>query len=114
MANTEDFQLSLDAADAYESVFVPALFEPWARILVDAAGVRPGDRVLDVACGTGIVARIAADRAGPAVPWSVSTGTRRCWRSPSVSVPIIEWREGDASGLPFLARSFDVVTAKPR
>jgi ubiquinone/menaquinone biosynthesis C-methylase UbiE len=64
MGTTETFQVSLDSAEAYESVFVPALFEPWARMLVDAAGVGAGDRILDVACGTGIVARIAADRVG--------------------------------------------------
>ena len=45
-------------------MFVPALFEPWAHLLVDAAVVGTGDRVLDVACGTGIVARTAADRVG--------------------------------------------------
>lgn len=109
MAATETFELSLDAAEAYESVFVPALFEPWARMLVDAAGVGPGDRVLDVACGTGVVARLAADRV--AVGGSV-VGLDRNPAMLAVAKrlrPDIEWCEGDASGLPFLARSFDVV-----
>ena len=43
----------LDAAKAYEQLFVPALFDRWARIVADQADFRPGDRVLDVACGTG-------------------------------------------------------------
>lgn len=112
MATTETFQLSLDAAEAYESAFVPALFEPWARIVVDAAGVGSGDRILDVACGTGIVARIAADRAGP------KGSVVGIDRNPAMLAvakhvrPDIEWREGDASGLPFLARSFDVVVCQ--
>ena len=109
MAATETFQLSLDSAESYESVFVPALFEPWAEMLVDAAAVRVGDRVLDVACGTGIVARIAAGRVG------TRGSVVGIDRNPAMLAiasrlrPDIEWREGDASGLPFLARSFDVV-----
>lgn len=109
MASTQTFHLSHDSAEAYEEVFVPTLFEPWAQMLVDAAGVRPGDRVLDVACGTGIVARIAADRVG------AGGSVVGIDRNPAMLAvaerlrPDIEWREGDASGLPFLARSFDVV-----
>lgn len=53
------------AAARYEQDLVPALFEPWAGVLVDLAGVRPGDRVLDLACGTGVVARAAARRVMP-------------------------------------------------
>ncbi len=109
MASTEAFHLSLEAAEAYESSFVPALFEPWARILVDAAGVRAGDRVLDVACGTGIVARVAAERAGP-VGSVIGLDRNPAMLEVAQRIgPDIEWREGDASGLPFLARSFDVV-----
>src|SRR4030095_15057403 len=44
--------------------FVPAIFADWAPHLVEAAGVAPGQAVLDVACGTGVVARTAADRMG--------------------------------------------------
>lgn len=109
MASTETFELSLDSAEAYESGFVPALFEPWARMLVDAAGVGPGDRVLDVACGTGVVARLAADRAG-ADGSVVGLDRNRAMLTVAERLrPDIEWWEGDASGLPFLARSFDVV-----
>ena len=60
----ETFQLSVEAAEVYESQFVPALFAEWAPHLVTAAGVAPGQAVLDVACGTGVVARAAADRIG--------------------------------------------------
>ncbi len=109
MASTQTFRLSQDSAEADEEVFVPASFEPWARMLVDAAGVVAGDRVLDVACGTGIVARVAADRVGPT---GSVVGVDRNPAMLAIAVrlrPDIEWRQGDATGLPVLARSFDVV-----
>jgi SAM-dependent methyltransferase len=53
------------APEVYERELVPAVFGVWAPTLVDLAQLRPGERVVDVACGTGIVARIAAARVGP-------------------------------------------------
>jgi ubiquinone/menaquinone biosynthesis C-methylase UbiE len=109
MSTSETFQLSLDAAEAYESRFVPALFREWAGFLVEHAGVRPGQRVLDVACGTGIVARTAADLTGE--PGAVTgldlndamlTVARRLR-------PDIGWQQADAAELPFPDDSFDVV-----
>ena len=64
-SSSESFQIPIEAAEFYESAFVPAFFAQWAPLLCDAAGVAPGQRVLDVACGTGIVARTAADRSAP-------------------------------------------------
>ncbi len=58
-SSTETFQISVAAAEVYESKFVPAFFAEWAPHLVDFAGIAPGQAVLDVACGTGIVARTA-------------------------------------------------------
>ena len=57
----ETFKISAAAAELYESQFVPALFAEWAPRLTELAGVAPGQAVLDVACGTGIVARTVAD-----------------------------------------------------
>jgi len=54
----------VDAGRGYESLFVPALFESWTKHLVDGAGVREGSHVLDIACGTGVLARDALLRAG--------------------------------------------------
>lgn len=54
----------VEAGRGYESLFVPALFETWTRHLVNGAGIEPGSHVLDVACGTGVLARAALARAG--------------------------------------------------
>ena len=67
----ESFQITLEIAEFYETAFVPALFAQWAPILCQATGVAAGHRVLDVACGTGIVTGTAADRVAPdGAPWA--------------------------------------------
>jgi ubiquinone/menaquinone biosynthesis C-methylase UbiE len=108
----ETFQLTQDMAEAYERHFVPAFFAQWAPQLVEAAGVRPGQRVLDVACGTGIVARTAAPRVGTA---GSVTGVDINEAMLSVArrvSPDLEWRQGDAAALPFEDAGFDVVLSQ--
>ncbi len=64
MAKPESWQVSTEAAEVYESCFVPAIFGAWADPVADAAGIEVGNRVLDVACGTGVLAREALRRVG--------------------------------------------------
>lgn len=105
--STETFQVSTDAAEVYEAKFVPALFGEWAQHLVNAADIAPGQAAIDVACGTGIVARAVADRLeghGRVVGLDLNEGMLTVARRIR---PHIEWRHGDAADLPFPDASFD-------
>jgi len=89
----------------YERYFVPAIGAPLAHELVDAAALEAGERVLDMACGTGVVARLAAQQvgAGGAVTGvDVNSGMLGVARSVATEGAAIEWREADAAatGLP--------------
>jgi ubiquinone/menaquinone biosynthesis C-methylase UbiE len=110
--SSESFQIPIEAAEFYESAFVPAFFAQWAPILCDAAGVGPGRRVLDVACGTGIVARTAAERVAPdgeAVGVDVNEAMLTVARRVT---PGIDYRQADAAALPFHDGSFDAVVSQ--
>jgi SAM-dependent methyltransferase len=108
-SSVETFQLSVEAAEVYESSFVPALFAEWAVQLVEAAGITPGQAVLDVACGTGIVARTAADRMGGRGRVAGLDVNEGMLAVAGRLRPDIEWRQGDAADLPFEDGSFDTV-----
>ena len=56
--------LSGTAAEFYQQHLVPGMFAPWAPLLADLVDVQPGEVCLDVACGTGVVARVLAERVG--------------------------------------------------
>lgn len=106
---TETFELTPQQAEFYETKFVPALFGEWAPLLVDAAGVRPGASVLDVACGTGVVARAAAERVGDG---GKVAGVDRAPAMLDIAarlLPSAEFHLGDAARLPFDDDSFDHV-----
>jgi ubiquinone/menaquinone biosynthesis C-methylase UbiE len=109
----EQWQLVRGAPELYERHLVPAVTLPWAVDLVDRVGVGPGDRVLDLACGTGVVARTAAPRvqsAGRVVALDVNAGMLEVARSLApASGRSIEWREGSALALPFDDGEFQVV-----
>jgi ubiquinone/menaquinone biosynthesis C-methylase UbiE len=105
---SETFRLSVAAAELYESQFVPALFAEWAPRLIDVAGVAPEASVLDVACGTGIVARTVADaQRGQGRVVGVDLNETMLEVARRVR-PQIEWRQGDAARLPFPDGAFDV------
>lgn len=102
----------IDAAGAYEALFVPALFGQWAPKVAEAARVQPGQRVLDVGCGTGILAREIASRIGSVgrvVGIDPSPGMLAIARQ---LAPAVEWREGVAESLPFPEESFEAVVSQ--
>lgn len=111
-ATGEGWQVEGSSAEAYER-YLASAFSPWASSLVKRAGVGNGERVLDVACGTGIVARHAASAVGPGgivVGLDLNDEMLRVAREVSAGVsPMIEWRQGNAAELPFPAAAFDVV-----
>ena len=65
MDDSEWPEVATSAAHIYESILVPAIFDECVPRLLDLGRVQSGDRVLDVACGTGIVSRRAVERVGP-------------------------------------------------
>lgn len=104
-------QVPEQAAEIYELFFVPALFGEWAPRLVEQSGFTQGERALDVACGTGIVARQLANRGRPqdvhgldCNPGMLSVARR--------SQPAIHWHAGRAEDLPFDDGTFEVITCQ--
>ena len=96
-------------AEAYESLLAPALFAEWAHRLADAAGIREGQQVLDVACGTGILTRVIAERVGPdGSVWGVDINPGMLAVANRIA-PEIAWHKGDAEALPCENDSFDAV-----
>jgi SAM-dependent methyltransferase len=112
MGTSNTGQVSRSAADVYEEFFLPALFEQWADRVANAAGVQPGQRVLDVACGTGVLARAVADRVGPTgtvVGIDLNDGMLAVAQR---RAPEIEWKQGRAEALPYTSESFDAVVSQ--
>ncbi|MEO1060935.1 MAG: methyltransferase domain-containing protein [Actinomycetota bacterium] len=100
MSDIERGQVAVTAADVYEEFFVPALFGQFAGPVCDAAALAPGQGVVDVACGTGAVARVARERVGPegtVIGVDVNEGMLA---TAERSVPAVDWRVGVAERLP--------------
>ncbi|HEX2518031.1 MAG TPA: methyltransferase domain-containing protein [Castellaniella sp.] len=113
MSQPSGWQLSGSASEAYERYIVQAFMQGWTHALLDVATLAAGARVLDVACGTGVVARQAATRVGKqghVVGVDLNAGmlamARMLAQSSGAS---IEWKEGNVTALPFPEASFDVV-----
>jgi len=105
-------QDQIDAAKAYEALMVPALFGQWASKVADAAQIRQGQRVLDVACGTGILAREAVSRTGPSGFVAGVDPSPGMLEVAKQLAPAVEWRQGVAESLPFPDQSFDAVVSQ--
>jgi len=105
-------QVAASAAEIYEEFFVPALFGEWPARVLSAIQIGAGHRVLDIACGTGVLARAAAravGESGEVVGIDVNEGMLAVARSCSDA---ISWETGAAEALPFDADSFDRVASQ--
>lgn len=112
MDKHERGQVATSAAEIYENFFVPALFAEWPEHVLHAAQLKPGDSVLDVACGTGVLAREANRQVG-----SSGTVTGIDINQGMLDVaqgkdPLINWQKGAAEDLPFEDSSFERVISQ--
>jgi SAM-dependent methyltransferase len=105
-------QTQIAAARAYEEFFVPALFGEWAPRVANLAGIRTGEHVLDVACGTGVLAREAASQAGPSGFVAGVDASPGMLAVAKAVAPRIEWREARAEALPYPDQRFDTVVSQ--
>ena len=102
----------LKPPENYERFFVPAIGEPLAKDLIRFAALRPGERILDVACGTGIVARLASEQVdsnGSVAGVDINPGMMEVARSSTPADMSIEWHEASAEDMPLPDEAFDVV-----
>lgn len=111
---SESQEAARQAAEMYGGYLAPAMFAPWARVLLARAGVRPGERVLDVACGTGVVARHAAELVGPGggvAALDLNPAMLAVARATPVTAGAapITWHPGSAEALPFPDGAFGAV-----
>jgi SAM-dependent methyltransferase len=104
-------------AGVYEEIYVPRIFIPWAKLLLERAALRPGEAVLDVATGPGTVARIAAERVGPqghvvGADFSEAMIAIARAKSRTTGAAPIEYRVSPAAPLDVDDEAFDVVTCQ--
>jgi ubiquinone/menaquinone biosynthesis C-methylase UbiE len=106
--------LDTSAAEAYEKLLVPALYAPFSAEVVALAGPRPGEHVLDVACGTGIAIRLAAPRVAPGgrvagldLDPAMIAVARNVVKCPDDVT--LDWHCASALEMPFEAGTFDLV-----
>ena len=96
----------------YERYFVPVIGEPLAIDLIQVAALGDDDRVLDVACGTGVVARLAAQQvggSGSVAGLDPNPGMLAVAKSSAPPDASIEWHQAGAEDMPFQDGAFDVV-----
>ena len=107
MGDNETGQVSEDAAKVYEEFFLPALFQEWSPLVVEAAKIQNGHRVIDVACGTGALTIRISDHIGPkgsVIGVDINEGMLNIARE---KAPQIDWQKAPAELLPFEDASFD-------
>jgi ubiquinone/menaquinone biosynthesis C-methylase UbiE len=104
------------AAEAYETFFVASIYRYWTPLLLQRAAPQKGERVLDVACGTGVVARSMVPMVGPqgkVVGLDINPAMLEvACQQFSDHCAEIDWREGRAENMPFSRQEFDLVTCQ--
>ena len=112
MNHEPEMQPSEAPAEIYERHMVPAMLASWVPALLDLVALKPGERVLDVACGTGVVARQAASQVGAGGHVVGLDFNGEMLALARARGPDVEWREGNAMALPFATKAFDVVVCQ--
>jgi ubiquinone/menaquinone biosynthesis C-methylase UbiE len=107
----EHWQLDGSAAELYQRYLVPGITAKWAKDLVDRARLRGGEDVIDVACGTGVVARLAASKVTPGrvTGLDLNAGMLAVARGVLNEGASVDWLEGSALDLPFPSGRFDAL-----
>jgi len=111
MATVEHLNPTRSPADIYDECFVPALFQQWGRVMTEVAGVGEGARVLDVACGTGVLACAAFERVGAGTVAGLDPNDAMLAVARRKN-PDIDWTSGRAESIPFPDASFDRVVSQ--
>ena len=112
MTVQERGQVTSSAAEIYDQFYLPALFRQWTPFMINAAKIKPGFKVLDVACGTGVLARDIyphVGSAGSVTGLDINDGMLAVARD---AEPEIEWIEHKAEELPFDDNHFDAVVSQ--
>src|ERR1700676_2872719 len=111
MVDHHHWQLDGSAPELYQKYLVPAITTKWAEDIVGRVLPRAGEDVLDVACGTGVVARLVSKRIahGHVTGLDLNTGMLAVARTLPSEGAGIDWIEGSALDLPFPAGKFDLV-----
>ena len=102
----------IEAARAYEILFVPALFGQWVTTVADASHIQAGQRALDVACGTGVLTREVATRIGKDGYVAGLDPNPGMLSIAKDSASTIDWKQGLAEEIPFPDHSFDAVLSQ--
>ena len=106
------FQIEARAAGRYEE-FVAPLMAPFVTALLDEARLAPGDRVLDLACGTGFAARAAATRVGDGgTVVGVDVNAAMVTQARSVGGGSAVWSQGLAGALAIGSSSMDAIVCQ--
>ncbi len=103
--------IDTSAAEAFEKFLVPTIFGPWSELMVDHAGTKEGDRLLDVGCGSGAAARYAAQivgKQGSVSAIDFNAGMIAYAKSKDANAEI-DWHQGDVTDMPYEDNTFDVI-----